>query len=216
MEDLALPGALHATFVRSYLAHGKINGIDKSAGEAAGAQVFTAADTELTVDPAPPFIPVDPRAFRPFLASETVRFVGDIVAVVLANSREASVDASELVTVDYEPLPAVTDPVEAAKDEVLLFPDIGTNICLHVPPSDPDPQLLDASDVRVKGRVISQRISACPIEPRSSAAQFGNDGRLTAWISSQTPHQDKMFLGMTLGLDEHHAQERLVLVRGLR
>ena len=206
MDDLQLPGALHATFVRSYLGHGKINGIDKSAAEAAGALVFTAADTDLTVDPAPPFIPVDPRMFRPFLASETVRFVGDIVAVVLADSREASVDASELVEIDYEPLPAVTDPVEAAKDEVLVFPEVGTNVCLAVPPAEPDPHLLDSSAVRVKGRVISQRISACPIEPRASAAQFGEDGRITSWISSQTPHQDKMFLGMMLGLDEEHVR----------
>jgi carbon-monoxide dehydrogenase large subunit len=206
VDDLQLPGALHVTFVRSYLAHGKINGIDKSAAEAAGALVFTAADTDLTVDPPPPFIPIPPEMHRPFLASETVRFVGDIVAIVLADSREASVDASELVDIDYEPLPAVTDPLEAAKDEVLLFPGAGTNIGLHVPPAEPDPQLLESSDVRVKGRVISQRISACPIEPRSSAAQFGEDGRLTSWISSQTPHQDKMFLGMALGLDEENVR----------
>ena len=206
MDDLQLPGALHVTFVRSYLGHGKINGIDKSAAEATGALVFTAADTDLTVDPAPPFIPIDPRMFRPFLASDTVRFVGDIVAVVLADSREASVDASELVEIDYEPLPAVTDPVEAAKDDVLLFPEVGTNVCLAVPPAEPDPGLLESSDVRVKGRVISQRISACPIEPRASAAQFGEDGRITSWISSQTPHQDKMFLGMMLGLDEEHVR----------
>jgi carbon-monoxide dehydrogenase large subunit len=206
VDDLQLPGALHATFVRSYLAHGKINGIDKSAAEAAGAQVFTAADTDLTVDPPPPFIPIDPQLHRPFLASDTVRFVGDIVAVVLADSREASVDAAELVEIDYDPLPAVTDPVDAAKDEVLVFPGMGTNVCFAVPPAEPDPQLLQSSDVRVTGRVVSQRISACPIEPRSSAAQFGEDGRLTAWISSQTPHQDKMFLGMTLGLDAENVR----------
>jgi carbon-monoxide dehydrogenase large subunit len=206
VDDLQLPGALHLTFVRSYLAHGRINGIDKSAAEAAGAQVFTAADVGLGVDPAPPFIPVDQRMFRPFIAEDTVRFVGDIVAIVLADTREASVDAAELVAIDYEPLPAVTDPVEAAKDEVLLFPEVGTNICLHAPPADPDPQLLASSDVRVTGRLISQRISACPIEPRSSAAQFGEDGRLTVWISSQTPHQDKMVLGMLLGLDEGHVR----------
>ena len=201
MDDLSLPGALHLTFVRSYLAHGKIIGIDKSAAEAAGAQVFTAADTDLTVEPVPPFIPIDPHMFRPFLAGETVRFVGDIVAVVLADSREASVDAAELVAVEYEQLPAVADPVEAAKDEVLLFPEVGTNTCLQQSPESPDPDLLASSDVRVNGRVVSQRISACPIEPRASAAQVGEDGRLTLWISSQTPHQDKMVLGLLLGLD---------------
>jgi carbon-monoxide dehydrogenase large subunit len=168
--------------------------------------VFVAADTDLTVNPAPPWLGLDVRTSRPLLADQTVRFVGDIVAVVLADTREASVDAAELVAVEYEALPAVTDPVEAAKDETLLFPDLGTNICLQRPPENPDPQLLDSSDVRVTGRVVSQRISALPIEPRSSAAQFGEDERLTLWISSQTPHQDKMVLGMLLGLDEQHVR----------
>ncbi|MBV9366453.1 MAG: xanthine dehydrogenase family protein, partial [Solirubrobacterales bacterium] len=204
VDDLQLPDALHLTFVRSYLAHARINGIDKSAAEAAGVQVFTAADTDLTVNPAPPMLGLDPRMFRPLLASQTVRFVGDIVAIVLADTREASVDAAELVEIDYEPLPAVTDPLEAAKDEILLFGEVGTNICLHRPPEDPDPDLLTSSEVRVKGRVISQRISACPIEPRATVAQFGEDERLTLWISSQTPHQDKMVLGMLLALDEQH------------
>ena len=205
MDDLQLPGALHLTFVRSYMAHARITGIDKSAAEAAGAQVFVAADTDLTVNPAPPMLQVSPSMFRPLIVSDTVRFVGDIVAVVLAETREASVDAAELVLVDYEPLPAVTDPVEAAKDEILLYPDVGTNICFHRP-LEPDPELFAASDVVVEGQVISQRLNGLPIEPRSSSAQFGEDGRLTLWISSQTPHQDKMVLGMLLRLDAENVR----------
>ncbi|HSC03539.1 MAG TPA: xanthine dehydrogenase family protein molybdopterin-binding subunit [Solirubrobacteraceae bacterium] len=206
VDDLQLPGALHATFVRSYMAHANITGIDKSAAEAAGAQVFTASGTDLGAEPAPPMLPVGPELHRPFLARDTVRFVGDIVAVVLADTREASVDAAELVAVEYDALPAVVDPMEAVKDEVLLFPEVGTNICFHRPADNPDPSLLESSDVRVSGRLISQRISALPIEPRSSAAQFGEDGRLTMWISSQTPHQDKAYLGGLLGLDEEHVR----------
>ncbi|HEY1520488.1 MAG TPA: xanthine dehydrogenase family protein molybdopterin-binding subunit [Solirubrobacteraceae bacterium] len=206
VDDLALPGALHLTFVRSYLAHAKINGIDKSAAEAAGAQVFVAADTDLTVNPVPPFIPIDPQMFRPLLCSDTVRFVGDIVAIVLADSREASVDAAELVDVDYEQLESVTDPEEAVRDETVIYPGVGTNVCIHVPPRSTDPNLLESSEVVVKGKVISQRLAACPIEPRSSAAQFGEDGRLTLWISSQTPHQDKMVLGGLLGLEPENVR----------
>jgi len=201
VDDLSLPGALHLTFVRSYMAHAKVTGVDKAAAEAAGANVFVAGDTDLGVNPPPPFIPIDPQMYRPLIASDTVRFVGDIVAIVLADSREASVDAAELVIVDYEPLPTVTDPEEAARDEVLLFPDLGTNTALRNPPPDPDPNLFDSSEVVVTGKVISQRLAACPIEPRSSAAQWGEDGRLTLWISSQTPHQDKMVLGGLLGLE---------------
>ncbi|HUA71861.1 MAG TPA: xanthine dehydrogenase family protein molybdopterin-binding subunit [Solirubrobacteraceae bacterium] len=206
VDDLSLPGALHLTFVRSYMAHAKINGIDTSEAEAAGATVFTAADTGPMVNPAPPFIPVDAQMYRPLLASETVRFVGDIVAIVLAESREASVDAAELVDVDYDPLPSVTDPEEAATDEVVLFPGVGTNLAVHNPAQDPDPNLFEGSDVVIKGKVISQRLAACPIEPRSSAAQWGEDGRITLWISSQTPHQDKMVLGGLLGLEPENVR----------
>jgi aerobic carbon-monoxide dehydrogenase large subunit len=206
VDDLSLPGALHLTFVRSYMAHAKINGIDTSEAEAAGATVFTAADVGPIVNPAPPFIPIDAQMYRPLIASDTVRFVGDIVAIVLADSREASVDAAELVDVDYDALPSVTDPEEAARDEVVLFPGVGTNICIANPAQDPDPNLFEGSDVVVTGKVISQRLAACPIEPRSSAAQFGEDGRLTLWISSQTPHQDKMVLGGLLGLEPENVR----------
>ena len=206
VDDMSLPGALHLTFVRSYMAHAKINAIDKSAAEAAGAEVFVAADTDLTVNPVPPFIPIDPQMFRPLLCTDTVRFVGDIVAVVLADSREASVDASELVDVDYDQLPSVTDPEEAVRDEFVIYSDGGTNVCIHVPPQSPDPDLFASSEVVVKGKVVSQRLAACPIEPRSSAAQWGDDGRLTLWISSQTPHQDKMVLGGLLGLEPENVR----------
>ncbi len=203
---MSLPGALHLTFVRSYMAHAKINGIDASAAQEAGAQVFLAADTGPIVSAPPPFIPVDPQMFRPLLASDTARFVGDIVAVVLAESREASVDAAELVDVDYEPLESVTDPEEAVRDETVIYSGVGTNVCIHVPPQSPDPDLFASSEVVVKGKVVSQRLAACPIEPRSSAAQWGDDERLTLWISSQTPHQDKMVLGMLLGLEPENVR----------
>ena len=206
VDDLSMPGALHLTFVRSYMAHARINGIDTSEAEAAGAQVFTAAHVGGIVNPPPPFIPVDAQMHRPLLAADTARFVGDIVAIVVADSREASVDAAELVDVDYDPLPSVTDPEEAARDEVVLYPGVGSNVCIANPAQDPDPNLFDSSDVVVTGKVISQRLAACPIEPRSSAAQWGEDERMTLWISSQTPHQDKMVLGMLLGLEPENVR----------
>ena len=103
--------------------------------------------------------------FRPFLASDTVRFVGDIVAVVLSETREGAVDAAELVEVDYEPLPVVTDIVEAARDEVLLFPEVGTNMCGYRPLEATD--LFASCEVTTSGTTISQRLAACPLEPRA-------------------------------------------------
>ncbi|HTX31528.1 MAG TPA: xanthine dehydrogenase family protein molybdopterin-binding subunit [Solirubrobacteraceae bacterium] len=201
VDDIALEGALHVTFIRSPWAHARINGVESSAiAEIPGAQVFTAGDTDLAVSPPPPFIPIDERMFRPILASEKVRFAGDIVAAVIAPTREASVDASELVEVDYEPLPHVTDMLKAREDEVLLFEGVGTNVALRHPPEQPDPNLFDGCEVVSSGRVISQRLAACPIEPRATAAHF-EDGRVTVWLSTQTPHQDKMVLGLLLGME---------------
>jgi carbon-monoxide dehydrogenase large subunit len=202
VDDVKPQDVLHVQFVRSYNAHAKISQIDKSAAEALpGTQVFIAADTDLSVSSPPPFIQVPPEMFRPFIAAEKARFVGDIVAVVLSETREGAYDAAELVMVDYEPLPSVTDLREAARDEVLLFEDVGTNTCIHVPPRDPDPQLFDACEVVVTGSIESQRLAACPVEPRCTIAEFGDDERLTVWLSTQTPHQDKIVLGLMLGLE---------------
>ncbi len=200
MDDLPLGDALHVTFVRSPWAHARITEIDGSGAEAIqGARVFTAADTPLAVNPPPPFVGIDERMFRPFLASEKVRFAGEIVAAVLAESRAESVDAAELVAVEYEPLPAITDIAEAVKDEILLFEEFGTNICLSRPAEGAE-GLFDGCEVVTEGSNFSPRLAACPIEPRATAAQFEND-RLTIHLSTQTPHQDKMVLGLLLGLE---------------
>jgi aerobic carbon-monoxide dehydrogenase large subunit len=208
VDDLRIEGARHLTFVRSPFAHARIDAIDASEAKALpGVQVFTAADVGLGVNPVPPFIPIDARMFRPLIASEKVRFVGDIVAIVLADTRERSVDAAELVIVDYDPLPVLTELTEALKDETLLFEDVGTNVALHQPPENPDQELFEQCDVVTEGTLVSQRIAACPIEPRATAARFEDD-RLTVWLSTQTPHQDRTVLGMLLQMDE--AQIRVV------
>jgi carbon-monoxide dehydrogenase large subunit len=202
VDDLRLPGALHLTFVRSPWAHARIEAIDPGAArQLPDTQVFTAADVGLTVSPVPPFIEIDPRFFRPFLAAEQIRFAGEIVAAVLSPSREQSTDAAEVVQVEYQPLTAVVDLMDAARDQVVLFENVGTNICLRRPPESPDPELLKGCEVVAQGALLSQRLAACPIEPRATAARFGDDGRLELWISTQTPHQDKQALGQLLGLE---------------
>jgi aerobic carbon-monoxide dehydrogenase large subunit len=202
VDDIDLPGALRATFVRSDWAHARIVGIDVSAAAALpDTQVFIAADLDLGTFPLPPFLGIDARMQRPFMAADTVRFVGDVVAAVLTESRELGVDAAELVEVEYEELPVVIDPVEAMKDEVVLFPEVGTNVCLHRPPESHEAGLFDGCDVVTAGTMVSQRLAVCPVEPRSTAAELGEDGRLTVWLSTQTPHQDRDGLARILGLE---------------
>jgi aerobic carbon-monoxide dehydrogenase large subunit len=192
VDDLTLPGALYATFVRSPWAHARITGTDVSEASALpGAQVFTAEDLDLGVNPPIPFLQLDAHWGRPFLAAEKVRFAGEAVAVVLAETREQSADAAELVGIDYEPLPTVTDAAEAQSDDVILFEEAGTNVCVARPQSEDAGQLFEGCEAVSDGVVTSQRISACPIEPRATAVQPGEDGRLTVWLSSQTPHSDR-------------------------
>src|SRR5436305_4710805 len=158
VDDLSLSGALYATFVRSPWAHARITGIDASEASAlAGVQVFTAEDIDLGLNPPLPFLGLDESWGRPFLASEKVRFAGEAVAVVLAETREQSTDAAELISVDYEPLPAVIDPVRAVDDDVLLFEAAGTNVCIARPPSEDAGQLLDDCEAVSEGVVTSQR-----------------------------------------------------------
>jgi len=207
VENQEVPGALHATFVRSPVAHARIAGIDTSAVESVpGAQVFTAADVDLAVFPPPPIPGINDKMVRPFFASDVVRFVGDIVAVVLTEDRASGVDAAELVLVDYDPLPAVVDPEAALAGDVLLYPDLGTNVCASHPVEAPDDALFEGCDVVVSGRLVSQRLAACPLEARGCVAELGEDGRMTLWLSTQTPHLDRHVLGLFLGLGDERVR----------
>jgi carbon-monoxide dehydrogenase large subunit len=202
VDDIRLEGELHVAFVRSPWAHARVLNVDVSAArERSGVLAFTASDVGLGRMPLPPFMEMNEGFHRPFLASDRVRFAGDVVAVVLAESRGAAVDAAELVDVDYEPLPVVTDVRDAVNDEVVLFEEVGSNLCMHVPPEQTDPHLFDDCEVVIEDSLFSQRLAACPIEARASLAHVGEGGRLTVWLSTQTPHQDRDGIAALLGLE---------------
>src|SRR5882757_8588652 len=123
--DERLTGAVHATFIRSPIAHARIESIDPSAALAVDGvvAVITAADLADLPVQQPPF-PVFPvEMAQTILPADVVRYVGEAVAAVLTDDRYRGTDAAELVEIEYDPLPAVVDPREAATDETLLFPD---------------------------------------------------------------------------------------------
>ena len=128
---------------------------------------------------------------RPVVAKDVVRFVGEIVAVVVSDDRATGADAAELVMVDYDPLPVVVDPEEALKDETLLFPEAGTNVAARTQP--PAATTRTSSTAATSSSPARSSASAWR-RARSSRArpppQF-EDGRLTAWLCTQTPHQDR-------------------------
>jgi carbon-monoxide dehydrogenase large subunit len=206
VDDIPLDDALWVTFVRSPIAHARITNVDASEAQArADTQVFTAEDLKLGTVAIPSFYGVDQGFGRPYLASEKVRFVGDIVAVVVTDSFAAGEDAAELVYVDYEPLPAVIDARKAIDGDTLLFEAMGTNVASQRPPEVSDDDLFAGCAVVVNGTLVSQRMAGAPIEPRATAAVF-EDGRLTAWMSTQTPHQDRDGIAGALGLDPENAR----------
>jgi aerobic carbon-monoxide dehydrogenase large subunit len=202
VDNMPFNDALYLTYVRSPIAHARITNIDVSEARALpGVQIFTADDVELGANPLPPFLGIDERMHRPFVAKDTVRFAGDIVACIVSETRAAGADAAELIFVDYEDLPVVTDPREAVKDEVLLFPDIGTNVAAKRPPEQSDDELFAGCEAVVEGTLVSQRMASSALEPRAAAASVDANGKLTAWLSTQTPHQDREGLAANLGMD---------------
>ena len=190
--NLALPGALHLHFVRSPMAHAELAGIDTTEAAAAPGvvAVFTAADLNLPAHHG--LFAVNPQLPRPPLATDRVRFVGEAVAVVVAESAAAAADAADLVEVDYTPLPAVVDVEKAvAPGAPLQFPDLGSNIAAGLrAPDGPDP--LDGADVVVRARLVNQRLAVVPMEGNAIAVApepGGNrSGGLTIWVSTQMPH----------------------------
>src|SRR3989442_8937491 len=129
VDDLRVEGLTSLAFVRSPIAHGRVSGIDTSAARAQPGvlAVFTAAD--LGIAPFHYFMVLNERCARPPLAQGKVRFAGEPVAAVVAETRAAAVDAAQLVEVDYDPLSAVAGAEEAlAPGAPLQFEELGTNL----------------------------------------------------------------------------------------
>ena len=204
VADVPVDGTAHLVFVRSTAAHARILSIDTSeAAQAPGVVgVFTAEDLGLPIVPG--LMVLNERAGRPGLAVGKVRFVGDMVAAVVAETLEQAVDAAELVVVDYDPLPAAVDPEAAlAPDAPLQFEEIGSNLADgYREPGDPD-VLAGAAHV-TRLRLENQRIAVVPMEPNAILVRPGDDGHghdLTVWVSTQMPHSVHSNLCKVLELD---------------
>jgi len=203
-DDLSPAGTAHVAFVRSTMAHARITGVDTT--EAAGMPGVLEVHTKDTLELAPVqgFVMLPPDYSRPPLADGVVRFVGDIIAVVAAETRAQAVDAAELVVVDYDPLPTVVDPEEAAAEGApLLFPDTGSNVCfdLSAMGATVDPEILNDAEVVVSGRFVNQRLAAVPMEPNGILVEPGDDGEITVTIPTQAPFGVRDPLAAAVGVE---------------
>jgi aerobic carbon-monoxide dehydrogenase large subunit len=213
VDDLRIPEltqACRATFVRSPIAHAVIAGIDTSAAKGAPGvvAVLTAADMD-DLPPPPPDsgltgtegvpLPLGGHWSEPLLAVDRVRFAGEPVAIVLTDDRYQGEDAAELVSVEYEPLPAVVGFDAALAGESLLFPAAGSNIAVstgEIAESD----AFEGCDVVVEREIVNQRLAPVPLEGRATAARWA-DGKLTVWVSTQNAQIARFILAGALGID---------------
>lgn len=211
-DDIILPGMVHAAMLRSPHAHARIKSLDTSkAAKAPGVlAVYTAKDTEGALKPMPCawLIPNSELkiAEYPVMAKDTVRYVGDIVAVVVAESPYQAYDALELIDVAYEPLPAVVDPQKAAaKDAPQLHASAPGNQAFHwtVAGGDVNAAFSAPGAVIVKDRIIQQRLIPTAMEPRSAVAQWtAASQELTLWNTTQNPHIVRFIASIVTGVPE--------------
>ena len=198
-DDMEIPNVGYVHFVRSPFAHATLGPVDTSdASSMPGVIGAWTADT-LEMAPFLGFAMFPPVFSRPPLAKGKVRFVGDIIAVVVAESRAEAADAAEAVFADYDPLPAVVDAEAALQDDAtVLFEDHGSNLCFETAIGEANP--LDGADHVTEVSLVSQRLAGVPMEPNGCVAIPDGD-HLTVWIPSQNPVAVREAIVGQLGLD---------------
>ena len=210
-DNIQLPGTLHMSLLRCPMAHAKIVNIDTSAALAAEGVVAVYTGKDFPELPGSTCVwPVTDEIVMshfPAICLDEVKFGGDVVAVVLATEKYLSVDALDLIDVDYEPLPAVVDMEDALKPgSPLVHSDKGTNECYvaKMPCGDYEAAKAKADRV-VKRRFINQRLIPSPMEPRAVvAAPMGMSDEITIWTSTQIPHVLRVLLALLTGIPENN------------
>ncbi|MGI8523038.1 MAG: xanthine dehydrogenase family protein molybdopterin-binding subunit [Nocardioides sp.] len=200
VDNRRVEGLTHAVFVRSPMAHARITSIDPSEALASEGVVAVYTADDLGTDPLKSFADVNDKCGRAALAVGTVRYVGDPVALVIAETRAQAVDAAELVDIDYDDLPAVSDIEAAVADDApLQFEQVGSNIATSRFDKDRSDPFEGAAHV-VRARMVNQRIANAPIEGNAMLAEPTDEG-LAVQISTQHPHMSRDLLAAATGLE---------------
>jgi carbon-monoxide dehydrogenase large subunit len=213
LEDLVLPGLVHLAFARSPHAHARVQRVDVSAARAMPGvlAVMTGADADAEIPVElpgdwPTFEEVDHRPPNKILARDRVRYVGEAIVAVVATSRAEAFDAIDAIEIDYDPLPAVSDPEAALEPGApLLYEQFGTNLAHRLVKTGGNvEEAFSRPDVRVvKGRILNPRVLPVPMETRGAAASVDpSTGELTFWASTQFPHTLRSRVAEILDLPE--------------
>ncbi len=207
VDDIDLPGMVEVAFARSSHGHARISNIDLSKAKAhpdcidiITATEFAASTTSFVPNTLGKLEPVT----TPFIAKDKVRFVGEIIAVVVAPTRYLAEDIAELIEVEYESLPAYNNVEDAMRDDAaLIHEELGSNVYYSdsFTNGDIDKAFADA-DLIVKEKVCTGRTSATPMETRGVIAAWGWDDTLTVWSSTQMPYPLRTYISVNLGIPE--------------
>lgn len=209
VDDLRLPDTLHVAFVRSLYAHARITNVETSkAAQAPGVvAIYTGKDVAGKVGPVPcvaalPDLKVPDHRV---LAGDKVYFAGHPIVAVVATDRYTAGDAADLVAVDYDELPVVTDVEEAAKGGPIIHESFGDNIAYKMTAGEGDIEAaLASADHVIKQRLVHQRLAPIAMEPRGVLARyFPGEGELTLWSSTQIPHLLRTQVALMLGFAEN-------------
>jgi carbon-monoxide dehydrogenase large subunit len=210
-DDLKLQGMTHAVFVRSPHANAKIRKIDTAkASKAPGVvAIFTGKDmVGVNSLPCGWLLPELKIPAHMPLASDAARYVGDPVAIVIAESQSAASDAAELVAVDWDVLPSVTKTEKAAAKGSPQIHEVAPNneaFKWQIGDAAATDAAFKSAPVVVKKRIINQRLVANPMEPRACVARYDEStGDWTLWVTSQNPHVHRLLMtAFVLGIPEH-------------
>ena len=200
VDDVKLPGMTYAAFVRSPHPHARIKKVDAAAAKKLPGvlAVYTGVEMQVGGLPCGWMLPDIRVPVRPVLAQGKVRYVGEPVAIVVAETPFAAKDGAEAVRVQYEALPGVADGKKAhAPGAPQLFDEIATNQCFHWTIGDKaaaDAAFASAATV-VSQPLVNQRLIPNAIEPRACVASFAPaTGDLTLWVTSQNPHVHRLLM----------------------
>ncbi|OGK90325.1 MAG: carbon monoxide dehydrogenase [Candidatus Rokubacteria bacterium GWF2_70_14] len=210
-DDLKLPGMTYAAFVRSEHANARIRGIDTARARAhpGVVAIFTGKDmTGVNSLPCGWLLPELKVPQHPPLATEAARCVGDPVAIVIAESQTAALDAADLVKVDWDVLPSVTSTARAATPGAPQIHEVAPNniaFKFQIGDAAETDAAFTKADVVVKKRIVNQRLVANAMEPRACVARYEDaTGDLTLWVTSQNPHVHRLLMtAFVLGIPEH-------------
>lgn len=209
VDDVRLPDTLHVAFARSLYAHARINAIDttEAMNSPGVVAVYTGKDVAEKVGPVPCAAALPDLKVPDYrvLATNKALFVGHPIAAVVATDRYAARDAADLISIDYEELPAVVDVEQAAQGGALVHESFGDNIAYRLTSGEGDIEAaMQSADRIVSQKMVHQRLAPIAMEPRGVLARyFPGEEELTVWSSTQIPHLLRTQLALMIGIPEN-------------